>query len=160
MITHSIAIGGYSKRGFTLLEIIVVFLLIAIIIGVTAISVTQGMGSAKIRAASKDLMAALRYTRGQAIVSGQEQRLIVDVEKRTYQAPKKSLVELPKNMEMRLLTAAEEQTSESGGAIRFFPDGSSTGGIVRLISGEHEWKVEIAWLTGEVRLREGEADAP
>ena len=38
--------------------------------------------------------------------------------------------------------------------VRFFPDGSSTGGRISLIAGEREWQVEIAWLTGEVRLRE------
>ena len=59
-------------------------------------------------------------------------------------------------MELRLVTAAEEQTSETTGRIRFYPDGSSTGGKVRLISGEREWQVQVGWLTGEVRLREAD----
>lgn len=146
--------------GFTLIEIVVVLMLIALVITVISISATQGLSSAKIRSAAKDLMAALRYTRGQAIVSRSEQRLEVDVEARTYQAPRRALVELPKNMEMRLLTAAAERTGETKATIRFFPDGSSTGGRVRLIAGEREWQVEIAWLTGEVRLREGALSAP
>jgi general secretion pathway protein H len=79
------------------------------------------------------------------------------VEKRSYTAPRRKEVQLPKDMELRLLTAAEEQTGQSTGRVRFYPDGSSTGGRIKLVAGARAWDVEIAWLTGEVRLREGEA---
>mgnify|MGYP006381334487 CR=1 FL=1 len=106
------------------------------------------------QSAGKDLVAALRYTRGHAIVSGEEQALELNIETNTYTAPERPAEELPGKMELRLVTAAEEQTSQTTGRIRFYPDGSSTGGKVRLISGEREWQVQVGWLTGEVRLRE------
>lgn len=147
-------------RGFTLLEIIVVLMLIALVITVASVSVSKGLGGARIRAAAGDLVAALRYTRGQAIVSRSEQALELDVEKRAYVAPKRKPVELPGKMEMRLLTASRERTGATSGRIRFYPDGSSTGGRIRLVSGERVWDVEIAWLTGEVQLREGQGERP
>ena len=142
--------------GFTLIEIVAVMLLIALVIGIASFTLSGSINSAKVRAAGRDLVAAMRYTRGQAIVSGEEQVLEIDVEERTYQAPKRAVVELPGKMDLRLVTAESEQTGETSGAIRFYPDGSSTGGRVRLIAGEREWNVEVAWLTGEIRLSEVE----
>jgi general secretion pathway protein H len=143
-------------RGFTLIEVVAVLVLIAIAITVASVAVSAGANSARVRAAGRDLVAALRYTRGQAIFTGKEQVLALDVEKRSYQAPARSEVVLPGEMELRLVTAAMEQTGDTKGNIRFYPDGSSTGGRVRLLLGQREWNVEVAWLTGEVRLREVE----
>ena len=39
------------------------------------------------------------------------------------------------------------------GRIRFFPDGSSTGGRVTLTSDERLYHVDVDWLTGQVRVR-------
>ena len=79
--------GTSSTRNFTLLEMLVVIVLVAIAAAAVAVSVTSGLESARIRAASADLAAALRYTRAQAIVHGKSETLTVDVAARTYQAP-------------------------------------------------------------------------
>jgi general secretion pathway protein H len=142
-------------RGLTLVEAVVVVALIAVGIGATAFAVSGSLDSQRIQSAGQDLVAALRYTRGKAIVAREPQALELDVEARTYQAPERDVVELPKGMEMRLLTAAMEQTGETSGRIRFYPDGSSTGGRIKLVRGGRAWDIEVAWLTGEVRMREG-----
>ncbi len=142
------------QHGFTLIEVIAVLVLIAIVVGSIAFSFSKSLGGAKIRSSVKDVVAALRYTRGQAIVKGEEKALEVDVEARTYQAPGKSLVTLPEGLDMKLLTAQSELTEDGKGRIRFYPDGSSTGGRVTILRDTKEWRVEVAWLTGEVRLEE------
>lgn len=144
-------------RGFTLVEIVVVVMLIGLTLTLVSVSVGQGLSGAKVRAASRDLAAALRYTRTQAIVRRQEQVLTLDVNARAYEVPGRKRVELPKQMEMKLLTAASEQVGEGVGRIRFFPDGSSTGGHIELNRERAVWGIDVAWLTGEVTLRDGEA---
>jgi general secretion pathway protein H len=148
-----------AARGFTLIEILAVVALIALALAVVSVSVGGGLKGAKVKAASRDLVAALRYTRGQAIVKREAQTLSVDVEQRRYKAPNKKWVELPKDMTMKLFTARSELEEEGVGRIRFFPDGSSTGGHIDLLRDDAVWRVEVLWLTGEVSLREG-ADAP
>ena len=142
-------------RGFTLIEMMAVLMLMALIAGAVAFSLGSNLKGVKTRAAVRDLTAAMRYTRGQAIVKHEQRALEIDVEARSYQAPGRPIVELPEGLEMKLLTAATEQTGDSKGLIRFFPDGSSSGGRVTLKRQDHEWRVEIAWLTGEVRMEEG-----
>ncbi len=145
-------------RGFTLLEIVVVVALIGLTLGVVSVSVGEGLSGAKVRAASRDLAAALRFTRTQAIVKREAQVFTVDVDARTYTAPGRPPVELPRQMEMKLLTAAAEQVDRGVGRIRFHPDGSSTGGHIELIRERAVWGIDVAWLTGEVRLRDVSAD--
>ncbi|MBZ0223777.1 MAG: GspH/FimT family pseudopilin [Dokdonella sp.] len=141
-------------RGFTLIELMAVILLLAIAMTIVSISFSKSLQSAKIRAASRDLVAALRYTRGQAIVKGKSQVLVLDLEKNAYTAPGKGARELPKGMVLRLTTAESEVTGGNSGGIRFFPDGSSTGGHIAVLQGQREWRINVAWLTGDIELNE------
>ena len=145
--------GSAGKaRGFTLIEIVAVIMLIGLALTVVSVSVGSGLSGARVSAAGRELVAAMRYTRGQAIVKRESKAFELDLEKRTYTAPGRKPVELPKDMEIRVLTAREEMLDDGVAAIRFFPDGSCTGGRVTLVMGEREWIVEALWLTGEVTL--------
>ena len=53
---------------------------------------------------------------------------------------------------LRLLTAEEELAGRGAGAIRFFPDGTSTGGRLRISLGERAYEVRVDWITGAVAL--------
>lgn len=143
-----------SARGFTLVEILAVIALIALAMTLVAVTVGDGLTNARVKGASRDLVAALRYTRGQAIVKRESMALAIDVDGRRYRAPGRKWVELPKNMEMALETARSETEAEGIGRIRFFPDGASTGGNVELLLGEVAWRIEVNWLTGEVVVLE------
>jgi general secretion pathway protein H len=143
-----------AQRGFTLIELIAVLVLVAIALSLVSLSFTKSMNSAKVQAASRDLVAALRYTRGQAIVKNQQTALDLDMQNNTYQAPGKPLMKLPKDMHMTLLTAESEQTGATSGRIRFFADGASTGGHVSIYAGQREWRVNVNWLTGQVTREE------
>ncbi len=141
-----------SNKGFTLIEMIVVIVLIGIVASVVTFSFTRSLAGARIQAAANDLVAGLRYTRGQAIIKGEQKVLMLDLEKNTWAAPGKEARELPKGMILRLTTAQQELTSDKAGGIRFFPDGASTGGNIAIVLGEREWKINVGWLTGEVTL--------
>lgn len=141
-----------QQAGFSLIEIIAVLVIISLIMALTVTSITRSLDSTRVRVAAKDITSALRYTRGQAILSHEEQTLDFDLDKKTYQAPGKDAVELPEGLELKLLTARDEVSSENVGKIRFFPDGSSTGGRVTVLAGEREWRINVGWLTGEIQL--------
>ncbi|WP_300622326.1 GspH/FimT family pseudopilin [Dokdonella sp.] len=140
--------------GFTLIELMAVIVLIAIALTAVTFSFSKSLQSAKIRGASRDLVAALRYTRGQAIVKGKQEVLLLDLDSKSYTAPGKRAVKLPDGMDLRLTTAETEVTGGNSGGIRFFPDGSSTGGHISVLQGQREWRVNVAWLTGEIALDE------
>ncbi|WP_426687432.1 GspH/FimT family pseudopilin [Rhodanobacter ginsengiterrae] len=142
----------HKSGGFTLLEMLAVILLIGIAVAAVSVSVTQGLASARVRAASGELAGALRATRAQAIVRGEEQHFDVDTRANSYDDAKRHDVALPKGLRVSITSAKEDQPNDHTGRIRFFPDGSSTGGRVTLRSGRREWHINVSWLTGEVRV--------
>ena len=131
-----------------------VLLLIALAVSVVTLSVAQSLGSARVNAVSRDIVAALRYTRGQAIVHGKAEAIQFNLRDWSYTAPGHPAKKLPDGMELRVRTAAEEQVDSDTWGIRFYPDGSSTGGRVTVIRGQRVWLININWLTGEVRTHE------
>jgi general secretion pathway protein H len=144
---------GSRRRGFTLIELMAVILLLAIALTAVTFSFSKSLRSARVSAASRDLVAALRYTRGQAIVKGRQEVLLLNLDNNSYTAPGKSPVKLPSDMTLRLTTAAQE-TNGNSGDIRFFADGSSTGGHISVMQDRREWRINVAWLTGDIALDE------
>jgi general secretion pathway protein H len=140
------------SNGFTLVELMVVMVIIALVMGLVATSISRSISGAESRVAARKLLVALRHTRTQAILKKTETVFLVDTEERSYQAPGRALVKLPEGMDVLLTTARSELTSEAAGGIRFFPDGGSTGGHVELIANGREYRVDVAWLTGEATL--------
>jgi general secretion pathway protein H len=139
-------------RGFTLFEMLAVILLIGIAAAAVSIPVTQGLASARVNAASGELAAALRFTRAQSIVKGQSLALEVDTSSATYRAPGKPDTHLPRDMRLSITSARDDQANATTGRIRFFPDGSSTGGRITLKRGQREWHVNVGWLTGAIQV--------
>jgi general secretion pathway protein H len=146
--------GARSSRGFSLIEIVVVLFLIALAVSAVSVSFSKSMSGARLQAATRDMVAALRYTRGQAIVKGRETTFDLDLAGNTYAAPGRGTVQLPKNMHMTMFTADQEITSETSGRIRFFADGSSTGGHISVLMERVEWRINVDWLTGAVTREE------
>jgi general secretion pathway protein H len=143
-----------DQSGFTLIELAAVLVLIAITISIVTMSFSRNFAGARIQAASRDLVAALRYTRGQAMVKGKETTFDLDIASNTYQAPGKGAVQLPKTMHLTMYTADQELTSATSGRIRFFPDGASTGGHLSVLMDRVEWRINVDWLTGAVTREE------
>ncbi len=144
--------GSGRAAGFTLLEMLAVILLVGIAAAAVSVSVSQGLASARVRAASSELAGALRATRAQAIVRGEEQHFDLDTRANSYDGAKRQDVRLPSGLRVSITSAKEDQPNDHTGRIRFFPDGSSTGGRITLKSGRREWHVNVVWLTGEVRV--------
>jgi general secretion pathway protein H len=138
--------------GFTLVELLVVLVIAALALSLVGTSISRNISGAEMRTAARKVAASLRYTRTQAILTKSEQVFVVDTEQRTFKAADRNTEELPEGMNVELNTARSELTSESAGGIRFYPDGGSTGGSVRLEANGRVYQVNVTWLTGEASL--------
>ncbi len=146
--------------GFSLLEMLLVLVLIAAASLLAMAAFGGGLRGAVLHAAAKDVAAQLRFTRAVAISSGQPQDFTVDPQSRRWQAAKGRKGRLPDTGELVFTGAREVQPEPGKGAVRFFPDGAATGGRLRLSANGGGWDVDVAWLTGEVRVRRLQQERP
>ena len=94
-------------RGFTLLEMLVVIVLIGVAAGLVGYGLQRGLHSAGERKAVVQVVEALRATRVRAIVTGQPARTQFDLAARRFQAPGKAIEAWPADLQVQLHTAAE-----------------------------------------------------
>ena len=145
------------QRGFTLLEI-----LVALVIGVLLVALTppllSGMsGAAELRGAARQLAAGLRNARNEAITRQREAVLTLDLAKHRFAVSGDAReIALPNNVALHLYTAQSELLDEEKGSIRFFSDGSSTGGAITVSGPKLAYRVNIDWLTGGIAIVEEE----
>lgn len=138
-----------SDSGFTLVELLVVLAVLVLILAVVPPSLSGAIDSVRFDSAQRDLVSALRYARSRAANSQQAVTVDINVKHGTMQvAGRQQLLPVPDGVALTLVTAQQEQLSEDAGAIRFYPDGSSTGGQVRFRRGDRVSSVDVNWLTG------------
>lgn len=143
----------HGEGGYTMLELLVVISIAGMLAVGLAGMVASGRDSVTLRAAAKDLTALLKRTRGQALSQNREAAVFIDVDEMIFgQEDGNKHWPLPSEAEVTLLTAAEEVSREDRGAIRFFPDGSATGGGLRLSQDGRNYQISVHWLTGQVSL--------
>jgi general secretion pathway protein H len=143
------------SAGFTLLEVIVVLALGAIIYAVILGGSLGKASAADLKAAARSLASGLRTAQTTAMSTRRDALLTLDMDSREYLATGEGQThKLPDNIDVQLYTAQTEVTSEKRGSIRFYPDGSSTGGRITVASGERKYLVDVDWLTGRVSIDE------
>jgi general secretion pathway protein H len=104
-----------------------------------------------LRRAASEVAAGLREARAVALASGQPAAFTLDTARHLYRVGGRAAWHtLPARVAAELYTATEERIDDVNGGIRFFPDGSSTGGAVRLAQGNSVNEIRIDWLTGRV----------
>lgn len=144
-------------RGFTLIELLVVLTVIALIATLATPMIQRAVPGVEIKTAAEGLRTELRLARSAAIRDNRETWLLIDVETGAYRRSSTARVRtVPPAIRLTLLTARREQIDETRGRIRFFPDGTSTGGAVRLRREARAYEVAVDWFDGRVSIDETE----
>lgn len=141
------------QSGFTLLEMLLAISIAVLILGVSAPATIRLYDSVRYQGAVREVMAMLVSGRYSAITDGEARDVIIDPQKKELKL--NNIVKaLPGSVELTVVSA-RELNREGAGVIRFYPDGSSSGGGVQLEdeSGRRA-QVQVDWLLGKVHLCE------
>ena len=142
-----------AERGFTLVEMLVVLVVIALLASFSPLLVDRLLPQYRIEAAARELADTMRRARGFAIRDNRPRYVVVDAGKRVAAiGGGQTSHRIPPEVQIDLEIASIEQVNAAAGRIRFFPDGSSTGGRIVLTSAERSFAIVVDWFDGKVRL--------
>ncbi len=140
-----------TVRGFTLLEMLVVFALLGVTLVLVAPALKRGFGNDAQRI-GRELQVSLRQARAESVLARRSVAVWVDLDQRSI------TVEGGREVSMPAVLSVDTVVAEHDGnraAVRFYPDGSSSGGSVELRGSDGGTVViEVDWLTGRVSQRD------
>jgi general secretion pathway protein H len=138
-------------RGFTLVELLVVFAIGALLIALVPIAFDTLRESAQYRQTLRSILTDMRTARIRAISEGAEIRFKVDLAQRVYGIDGRAMHDLPKSLELKATVASIELAPGDVASIRFLPSGGATGGSIDVIrpSGAGV-RLSVDWLSGQV----------
>jgi len=141
-----------STRGFTLLELLIVITIFAVastLVGVNLI----GRDTANLESIARTLITDLRYVRSRAMVGNIDTAIAFDIANNTYTSRAAGVERsLPETLAMQL-TVDRRDIDGPRGIIVFYPDGSSSGGEIRLSRNDRVVQVTTSWINGHVEWR-------
>lgn len=147
-----------KQRGFTLLELLVVLVIGVLLVSIVPPLLSSMSGAVELRSAARQLSAGLRAARNQAVTRQQESVLTLDLANHRFAVSGDSReITLPERLALHLYTAQSELLDQAIGNIRFFPDGSSTGGAITVSGPKLAYRINIDWLTGSIGIVEEDA---
>jgi general secretion pathway protein H len=141
-----------KERGFTLLELLVVLAIIGFVVALVPGFVLRSQPGLDVDVAARAIADGLRRTRSEAVLRNRPQTFALDVDARVFRAADGTPVRIDDGIALTFRTARSQLLGDRIGQIRFFPDGSSTGGLIGLAQGGVQAAVRSDWLTGLVSI--------
>ena len=154
MRTATSPVGSYQHEdGFTLLELLVVLAVIAFATTLIPGFLLRDHSATGLDRVARAVADGLREARSRAVLANRDELFAIDVASHQFRAGEAATpVQLDRAIGLELVTARSEQVAAMAGRIRFFPDGSSTGGRIVLLNEGDSRSIEVDWLTGDVMI--------
>jgi general secretion pathway protein H len=140
------------ERGFTLFELLVVMAIMGLFIALVPGFMLRSQPRLDVSVAARAIADGLRRTRSDAVLLNRPQVFALDVDEHLFRAGDATPVQIDRGIALSFLTARSALLSERVGQIRYFPDGSSTGGRISLAREGWQADVRSDWLTGLVSV--------
>ena len=139
------------ERGFTLVELLVVFAMVALMISVVPLAFERLRESAQYRDTVRGMLSDMRQARYRALAEGREVRFQVDLAQRNYSVEGREAKSVPESLQLRATVANIEVTAAQTAGILFLPSGGATGGTIEIVrpSGAGV-RLTVDWLSGGV----------
>jgi general secretion pathway protein H len=155
------------KRGFSLIELTIVLLIIGLSVSLVIPSLSHVLKGVELTGVAKRVSAILRYGRSKAINSGQVYQILFDsdlgqvevqlmgsTEGKEEGKSQQKVYRLPNGVRIKEVKVDSFQYPSELPGIEFYPNGGSNGGSV-LISNQEDkgYKIYVDCLTGSVAIK-------
>ena len=144
---------AWHEQGFTLIELIIALGIMALGVAVAFPYFEGTRAGHQLRATAYDIASQLRDARASAQARNIEQAFILDVgNRRMWLDGSQVRRALSPRLAVDVEVPVAEQLAANVVRVRFFADGSASGGKLVLRDGTRRATVSVNWLTGDVRV--------
>lgn len=148
---------GHATRAFTLVEMTVVLLIVALGTVLAIPMVESGFDSREVRRAARQIVATMHYCRGEAVATGAPQQLIIDPENNSIRTADQGRWVVLTDRAVIGKIAGGVSFGDGTTQILFFPNGSTSGARILVASRrdpQNRLEVTLDRLIGNVRVEE------
>ena len=148
---------GSDRRGFTLIELSLVLVLIGLSVAIVLPNINKGMQDREVRKSALSLAAVARDLKSKAVAAGVPQQLVLNLLQSSYIAGRRrEAVHLPGEVRFASVQGGESIDRDTK-KFYFFPNGSSLGGEIVLADGEKSifYSIRLEALTGRIAVAPG-----
>jgi|YelNatPaOPRAMG01_1025707.scaffolds.fasta_scaffold164808_2 general secretion pathway protein H len=147
-----------KKKGFSLIELFIVLLILGLSISLVAPSLSKLFNTIEFKTTVQKISSLLRYYRSEAINKGRIYRVIFDLDEAVLKIKSLDSEEtisypLPKGILIKEINPNLIVDSSEKPTIEFYPNGGSNGGSILLNKDNREFKIFIHPLTGMVMIQ-------
>ncbi|MDD3553342.1 MAG: GspH/FimT family pseudopilin [Deltaproteobacteria bacterium] len=138
----------YSEKGFTLMELLVVMVIVGLMSSLVFVAVGSGILKSEETRFEANFLSTLKHARSAAIGRGKAVRVIIDEENRRIFMDEGKPTAIPETVQIEGSGVIE--LAGGGYAVLFFPDGSSTGAELDLKYNNAVRQIRVNKLLGTV----------
>ena len=146
--------AGTREAGFSLLEMIAALAMVALAVSLVMPLLRASRQSLRLRTVAVEMASNLKIARAEAIKTNSDFVFVLDTSNRSYGASGAvASKRIPRDIAVSFEAQAAESDGPSRAGFRFRPDGTASGGAIKLTSGTSAAAISVDWLTGAVTLR-------
>jgi general secretion pathway protein H len=144
-----------ERKGFTLLEVIIVLSLITLILGLSSVYFAGFLPRVKFEATGREMAALVRHARSLARLNGAMQKVIIDLDGRTYGREGQIAKPIPPDVLIRIIDPVSGEVRQGRYSLLFPPSGGIAGGAIILSRGKKSIRIDMDPITGAVLMKDG-----
>lgn len=142
-----------TKKGFTLLEMIIVIFLISLITGLSALFFANSLPSGRFNAAVREVAAVIRYARSLASANGETHAVKIDLDSKQYGIEGRSNKNIPSDINIKLIDPAAGEIHKGVYHIVFHATGGVAGATIVLWDEKRSAAIQMDPVAGTVVVR-------
>lgn len=142
-----------SKSGFTLLELIIVLFLMSLILGLSTIFFANTLPSNRLNATAREMSATIRYARHLALINGEKQTMIINLDSRYYGIEGIARKNIPSGITLKVIDPLLGEIRTGEYPIIFNATGAMEGGTIVLSTEKKTVTIQLDPVVGSVVIK-------